>query len=221
MTLCHSSRTWCRSEWQIPQKRISISTSCGPGARRWIVSGPRRACALAAPQALAAVDFGAVARPPRSPPGRASLLMAVLLAKAVEWERGPFSAGPRCKSSVKRQRARRSSGQEASERAREAHGGPQRQSPPGLLHPERARIGRVEARQLAVGDELHAVGQVARLEALMALELEGAGVLAAAPEVETAQALLDGPLLQRHVHEVARGVLAVRPLCRAGVIGEQ
>jgi hypothetical protein len=24
----------CRSEWQTPQKRISIRTSCGPGSRR-------------------------------------------------------------------------------------------------------------------------------------------------------------------------------------------
>ena len=30
----HSFRAWCRSEWQIPQKRTSIWTSCGVGSRR-------------------------------------------------------------------------------------------------------------------------------------------------------------------------------------------
>jgi hypothetical protein len=30
----HSSRAWWRSEWQTPQKRISMWTSFGPGARR-------------------------------------------------------------------------------------------------------------------------------------------------------------------------------------------
>src|SRR6267143_695620 len=37
----HSSRTWWMSEWQIPQKRISMSTSFGPGSRRSMVSGAR------------------------------------------------------------------------------------------------------------------------------------------------------------------------------------
>jgi hypothetical protein len=36
MTLCHSSRTACRSEWQTPQNRISICTSRAVGSRRWI-----------------------------------------------------------------------------------------------------------------------------------------------------------------------------------------
>ena len=34
MVPSHSPRAVCRSEWQTPQKRISISTSSGPGARR-------------------------------------------------------------------------------------------------------------------------------------------------------------------------------------------
>src|ERR1035441_2317679 len=37
MTLLHSLRTECRSEWQMPQKRISICTSCSLGSRRAIV----------------------------------------------------------------------------------------------------------------------------------------------------------------------------------------
>src|ERR1700756_3152851 len=37
ITSLHSLRTWCKSEWQTPQKRISICTSCGRGDRRWIV----------------------------------------------------------------------------------------------------------------------------------------------------------------------------------------
>jgi hypothetical protein len=37
-----------RSEWQIPQKRISIWTSCSPGSRRGIVVGASGNFALAA-----------------------------------------------------------------------------------------------------------------------------------------------------------------------------
>src|ERR1700686_4694887 len=39
MTLCHSLRVWCRSEWQTPQYRISIWTSWGRGTLRLIVCG--------------------------------------------------------------------------------------------------------------------------------------------------------------------------------------
>lgn len=37
----HSDRTWCKSEWQMPQKAISIWTSWAAGARRWICRGSR------------------------------------------------------------------------------------------------------------------------------------------------------------------------------------
>ena len=48
MVLCHSLRTWCRSEWQTPQKRTSICTSRGPGARRRMVVGASGELALGA-----------------------------------------------------------------------------------------------------------------------------------------------------------------------------
>src|SRR6266851_9589183 len=37
MNSLHSLRTECRSEWQMPQKRISICTSCSVGSRRVIL----------------------------------------------------------------------------------------------------------------------------------------------------------------------------------------
>ena len=48
MTPLHSLRTWWRSEWQIPQKRISICTSCSVGSRRAIVVEASEDVALAA-----------------------------------------------------------------------------------------------------------------------------------------------------------------------------
>ena len=44
----HSLRAWCRSEWQTPQYRISIWTSCGPGSRRSNVKGTSGVVALSA-----------------------------------------------------------------------------------------------------------------------------------------------------------------------------
>lgn len=45
MTDFHSSRTVWRSEWQTPQKRISIATSVAVGVRRSIVWGASGAVA--------------------------------------------------------------------------------------------------------------------------------------------------------------------------------
>ena len=60
----HSLRAGCRSEWQTPQKRISIRTSRGPVARRSKLNGASGVVALWAAKPLAAVvdarDFGAV-----------------------------------------------------------------------------------------------------------------------------------------------------------------
>ncbi len=42
----HSLWAWCRSEWQTPQYRISIWTSCGPGSRRSNVKGTSSVVAL-------------------------------------------------------------------------------------------------------------------------------------------------------------------------------
>src|ERR1700747_1352388 len=70
ITSLHSLRTWCKSEWQTPQKRISICTSCGRGDRRWIVcfaSGDLGSCA--------ANDFAGKIMGD----GRAASLMASLL----------------------------------------------------------------------------------------------------------------------------------------------
>src|SRR5580700_10743172 len=53
ITSRHSLRTWCRSEWQMPQNRISICTSFSVGSRRGIVADPRGDVALAAEYALA------------------------------------------------------------------------------------------------------------------------------------------------------------------------
>src|ERR1700740_1226886 len=52
-TACHSLRVWCRSEWQTPQKRISISTSCGRGERRGMVKWESGVVADCAAKALA------------------------------------------------------------------------------------------------------------------------------------------------------------------------
>ena len=46
--LLHSFRAAWRSEWQIPQKRISIWTSCAVGSRREIVVAASGDVALAA-----------------------------------------------------------------------------------------------------------------------------------------------------------------------------
>jgi hypothetical protein len=48
----HSLRTWCRSEWQIPQKSISICTSFAVGSRRAIVVEASGEVALAAAYAF-------------------------------------------------------------------------------------------------------------------------------------------------------------------------
>ena len=48
LTSLHSLRTEWRSEWQIPQKRISICTSCSVGSRRGIVVEASGDVALAA-----------------------------------------------------------------------------------------------------------------------------------------------------------------------------
>ncbi len=45
----HSPRAVWRSEWQTPQKRISIETSRGPGSRRSIASEMRGWSAAGAP----------------------------------------------------------------------------------------------------------------------------------------------------------------------------
>jgi hypothetical protein len=52
IAVSHSLRTWCRSEWHTPQWLISICTSRGPGARRWMVSGASLAVAAEAAYAL-------------------------------------------------------------------------------------------------------------------------------------------------------------------------
>src|SRR5580658_1906057 len=52
MKLFHSSRVWCKSEWQTPQKRISICTSCGCGARRVKLYGESGEVALVAAKAF-------------------------------------------------------------------------------------------------------------------------------------------------------------------------
>src|SRR5262249_22519338 len=66
----HSLRTWCRSEWHTPQKRISSCTSCGRGARRATVCGARAPVELGAANALAGNVVGEV---------RAASLMGFLL----------------------------------------------------------------------------------------------------------------------------------------------
>jgi hypothetical protein len=48
ITPLHSLRTWWRSEWQMPQKRISISTSCSVRSRRAMVVEASGDFALAA-----------------------------------------------------------------------------------------------------------------------------------------------------------------------------
>src|SRR5271166_1717951 len=53
----HSLRTWWRSEWQTPQYKISICTSCGRGARRWIERGASPEAALCAAYAIAGYAF--------------------------------------------------------------------------------------------------------------------------------------------------------------------
>jgi len=40
--------TWCRSEWQMPQKRISMATSRGVASRRGMLVVASGAVALAA-----------------------------------------------------------------------------------------------------------------------------------------------------------------------------
>src|ERR1700683_2680781 len=53
ITPLHSSRTWWRSEWQIPQNRISICTSCSVGSRRVTVVGASGDALLRAAEAFA------------------------------------------------------------------------------------------------------------------------------------------------------------------------
>src|SRR5271154_1066214 len=58
MNSLHSLRTECRSEWQIPQNRISICTSFSVGSRRGIVLDAIGDFALAAEYAFALyIDF--------------------------------------------------------------------------------------------------------------------------------------------------------------------
>lgn len=45
----HSPRTVCRSEWQTPQKRMSMATSRSAGVRRSMVSGASGVVADCAP----------------------------------------------------------------------------------------------------------------------------------------------------------------------------
>src|SRR5271154_7583735 len=52
ITPLHSSRTWCRSEWQMPQYKISICTSCSVGSRLEIFVEPSGDFELAAEYAL-------------------------------------------------------------------------------------------------------------------------------------------------------------------------
>jgi hypothetical protein len=58
MTVFHSSRTWCKSEWQTPQYKISIWTSCGRGVRRRTVNGAKPEVALLALKAFDVNDDG-------------------------------------------------------------------------------------------------------------------------------------------------------------------
>src|SRR6201996_5039890 len=53
ITPLHSLRTWWRSEWQMPQNRISICTSASVGSRRAIVEDASGDVALAAEKAFA------------------------------------------------------------------------------------------------------------------------------------------------------------------------
>jgi hypothetical protein len=53
----HSLRAVCTSEWQTPQKRISISTSVGPGSRRGMLIGERGLAAAEVPKARAVVGM--------------------------------------------------------------------------------------------------------------------------------------------------------------------
>jgi len=52
---CHSLRAVCRSEWQMPQYRMSMRTSDGSGARRSIVIGSSGASAAGVPHAVVVV----------------------------------------------------------------------------------------------------------------------------------------------------------------------
>src|SRR5580693_8520249 len=53
ITSRHSLRTWCRSEWQMPQNRISIWISSSVGSRRGIVVEASGDLALPAEYAFA------------------------------------------------------------------------------------------------------------------------------------------------------------------------
>src|SRR3954468_10465483 len=55
----HSPRAKWISEWQIPQNLMSIRTSFGPSARRWISKGPSGASGANVPTARAVVVFEA------------------------------------------------------------------------------------------------------------------------------------------------------------------
>src|SRR4029077_7260039 len=46
ITSFHSFRTWCKSEWQTPQYKISICTSCARSALRGTVKGLSGALSL-------------------------------------------------------------------------------------------------------------------------------------------------------------------------------
>src|SRR5271154_7075649 len=53
ITPLHSLRTWWRSEWQMPQNRISICTSFSAGSRLWMVADAIGDVTLAAEYAFA------------------------------------------------------------------------------------------------------------------------------------------------------------------------
>src|ERR1700743_1784520 len=53
ITPLHSFRTWCKSEWQMPQNKISICTSVSVGSRRAVVEDASGDVALAAEKAFA------------------------------------------------------------------------------------------------------------------------------------------------------------------------
>src|SRR5258707_14107730 len=58
ITSFHSLRTWCKSEWQTPQKSISICTSCGRGSRRGMLNFANPEAALCAANAPAVKVWG-------------------------------------------------------------------------------------------------------------------------------------------------------------------
>src|SRR4029450_2851281 len=60
MNSLHSFRTECKSEWQMPQNRISICTSRSVGSRRLILVDARGDVSLAAEYAFALYVVGCI-----------------------------------------------------------------------------------------------------------------------------------------------------------------